>query len=453
MFRSLLVTVPTHGNPWPFVLSIILLVILGGCDRSGDREDQRQLDALSTRLSSLETHVEGQATVLQQILDHVSPPRLSADWENRLEQVEAQVGDIGHWPKDAGEARELFDQTAGLVASLPAWAEADYLPRLTVVRWAAMAFDRLHDLESNRHSLDQLEEIVFELRDLADARPQGGSEALAERLRESAAEIAGRTVNRRVSEAIREAQLYLGGNSDAVSDIIEVYEFLEPYEEADNLVGINVNIATLRNRLYNQITRRQALEQAAALRTEWENVQQLSRVQPRPAVYEVSVRALLQQVVSAHMVLVLKGLATTAYDELESELRRAVEAIESSLAKRVEERQAQAMRSYQRWALLEIKAFEAAYDATSKKAAEDASLLRRDDGGWNDGYYNEVRLAITNRLLPINLALLELPVQERYQQAFQKGWKKLEGREDQTFVAQASALKVKKSLREFMEEG
>ena len=452
MFRLFSSTVPTHVNPWSFILGIILLSALGGCDGPGSQENQQQLDALSTRLSSLETDVEQQTTVLQQILDHASPPQLSANWENRLEQLEAQIGDISQWPKDAGEAGEFFEQTAELVASLPPWAEADYLPRLTVARWAAMVFVRIYDLQDNAHSLDQLEEIVLELHDLDNARPEGGSEALVERMRENAAEFAGKVANRRVAETIREAQLYLGGDSDVAPDIIEIYEFLELYEEADNLVDINVNIATLRNRLYNQMLQGQADERATALRAQWENVQQFSRVQPQPAIYEVSVRALLQQVVSAHMVLALEGVATTAYDELESELRRAVQAIDSTLAKRAEERQAQAMRSYQRWALSEVKAFEAAFDTTSKRAAEDASLLRPDDGGWNDAYYNEVRLAMINRLLPINLALLDLPVQERYQQAFQKGWKKLDGREDQTSVAQASALTVKKSLRDFLEK-
>ena len=442
----------THANSWLFPLGIILLLCLGGCEKTGDEEGRRQFDALSTRLISLETNVEGQAAVLQQILDRVSPPQLSADWENRLEEIEAQAADISQWPKEAGEAAALFEQTVGLVGSLPAWAEAEYLPRLNVVRWAAVAFDRLHDLQSNRHSLNELEEIVLELRDLADARPEGGSEALVERLRESAAEVASKTANRRVTEAIREAQSYLGGDSDVSLAIIEVYEFLELYEDPDNLVGINVNIGTLRNRLYDQITRRQALERATSLRAQWENVQQLSSVKPRPASSEGSARVLLQQVVSAQTALALEGVATTAYDELENELRRAVQEIESEMARRAEERQARAMRSYQRWALSEIKAFEAAFDDTSRKAAEDASPLRRDDGGWNDAYYNEVRLAMTNRLLPINLALLELPIQERYQQAFQKGWKRLDGREDQTSVAEASALKVKKSLRGFMEE-
>ena len=455
MFRLFSTIVPTHANPWPFVIGIIFLSGLGGCDGPGNQADQsesayhQQLEALSTRISSLESATEQQTTVLQQILDHVSPPQIPADWENRLKQLEVQVGDISQWPKDAGEAGQFFEQTSELVASLPAWAETDYLPRLSLVRWTAMAFVRLSDLRSNGQSLDQLEELVVEMRDLADARPQGGSEALVQRLREDAVELAGRVTNRRVTEAIREAQQYLAGGSDAAPDIVDVYEFLGLYEKDHGLVDINVNIATLRKKVYEEMVRRQADEQAAVLRAQWQNVGKLAHHQPQ---YEVSTRMLFQQAVSAQAALVLEGIVTTSYEELENELRRAVETIETKAAEHAEERQAQVMRSYQRWALSEVKAFEAVFRATSGKATEDASLLRPDDGGWNDAYYNEVRLAMINHLLPINLVLLDLPVQERYQQAFQTGWKKLDGREDQTSVAQASALTMKKSLRAFLED-
>ena len=386
---------------------------------------------------------------MQQMLEYVTPPQISADWEDRLKQIETQLGDISSWPKDAGEAGQFFDQVSELVTSLPAWAEADYLPRLSLVRWAAMAFVRLNDLQGNGQSLDQLEELVVEMHGLADSGPAGSSEALVQRLRENAVELGGRITNGRVSEAIREAQQYLEGDSDAEPNIVDIYEFLELYENGYDLADSSVNIAALRKRMYREMTRRQADEQAAVLRVQWQNVSKLPYHQPQ---YEVSARMLLQQVVSAQAALVLEGVTTAAYDQLEGELRRAVETIESKAAERAEERQAQAMRSYQRWALSKIKAFEAAFEATSYKAAEAASILRRDDGGWNDAYYQEVRQAMITDLLPISLALLELPVQERYQQAFQTGWKKLDGREDQTAVAQASALTMKKSLRAFLED-
>ena len=441
-------TAPTQANLWSFVLVTILLAVLGGCDGSENQEYQKQLDALSNRLSSLETNAKGQAMVLQQILDRVSPPQLPANWENRLGQLEVRAGDVNQWPKGARETGEFFEQTAELAADLPAWAEADHLPRLNLVRWSSMAFERLHDLQGNHHSVDQLEEIVFDLRNLADAAPEGVSEALVERLRKSASETASRITNRRVTEAILEAQSYIKGDLDVAPGIVEIYEFLELFEEDHDLVDDNVNIAALRKSLYRVMVQRQAAEQAAVLTAQWKNVKKLPNHQP---LYEVSARMVLQRIMSAHTTFVLEGIATTAYDELESELNHAIETIEFNAAKRRENRQAQAMRSYQRWALSRIKDFEAAFQSTSHKAAQAASILPLGDGGWSDPYYQEVRQAMIIDLLPINPALLDLPVRERYQQVFQTGWNKLDGREDQTAVAEASALIVKKSLPEFME--
>jgi len=71
--------------------------------------------------------------------------------------------------------------------------------------------------------------------------------------------------------------------------------------------------------------------------------------------------------------------------------------------------------------------------------------------GWEEQDYKRVRDAMVNHLLAINLSMLEMPVQERYQRAFQLGWKQLDGRDDQTQVAEQTAVTVKKSLRDFLE--
>ena len=329
---SLLRAVRNHSNRWVFVLACILLSGLAARDGLGNEADQsesaysQQLEAFSDRLDSLESAIQQQTAVLHQILEQVSPPQLPLEWENRLKQLEGQAGNVDQWPKDAGEAGQFFEQTSELVTGLPAWAEADYLPRLSLIRWAAMAFVRLNHPTDTSQSLDQLEQLGGEMRDLADARPRGGSEALVQRLREEAAELAGKATNGRVQEAIKQAQQYVGGNPDAAPDIASVYEFLGSYEKGRDLVGINVNIASLRKKVYGEMARRQAEEQAAVLRAQWQNVRKLAPHRPQ---YEVAARMLLQQVVSAHAAFVLEGIATTAYNELESELRHAVETIEA----------------------------------------------------------------------------------------------------------------------------
>ena len=210
---------------------------------------------------------------------------------------------------------------------------------------------------------------------------------------------------------------------------------------------IDVDVSELRKKLYEKIVIRQADDRASSLRAQWKNVIEMANDRPQQSVYEVATRTLLQQVMSAQAAFVLEGIETPVYNELQKELRAAVETIESQ----AEERQALAMRKYQEWALKGIKVFETAFEAIKKKADEEGSWWRRDNGGWID-YYLEVQEAMIKHLLPINVALLDLPVQERYLQAFQTGWKKLDGRENQTSVAASSATTRKRPLRYFLKD-
>ena len=51
---------------------------------------------------------------------------------------------------------------------------------------------------------------------------------------------------------------------------------------------------------------------------------------------------------------------------------------------------------------------------------------------------------MVNQLIEISANHLDVPVAQLYQKAFQKGWERLDGRDDQLHVAQKSATTVKK---------
>ena len=431
----------------------------------------QQLEALPARLAAFENAVQKQesaiqrqSTVLQQILDNVSPAGMPPEWESRLTHLEDQVSNVSLWPKDDGEAVRFLEQASELVTGLPARAEPQYLPRLSPVRWAAMAFVSLNHPPDTGQTPDRLDQLVDELRTLADARPEGGAEALVQALGERAAELAGEAAGWRGTEAVGQAERYVEGSPGAAADIARLYEFLRFYETGHKRDGVDVDIPALRQRLYKEMLRRQAVEQTATLHDRWKTARKLEHHQP--AIYEASARMLLQQVVSARVALILEGVTTPVHDGLERELRGAVATIETETAQRAEKRQGRAVRSYQLWALSAIKAFETEFKGISNKVAEAKSWLdpakpwRWDDPDYQEhrqytgtGQYREVRQAMINHLLPINLALLDLPVHERYQQAFQTGWQSLAGRDDQTAVATSSAVTAKKSLGEFLEDG
>lgn len=394
---------------------------------------------------------------------------MSPEWEDRLKELESQVSDVGRWPKDAGEAGRFLEQASELITGLPARAEPQYLPRLSPVRWAAMAFTGLNDPPDVDPSLKRVHQLADELRALAGAKPEGGTEALVSVLRERATELAGEAARRRVTKAVEQAEQYLEGSPGAAAEVAEIYESLGFYAADPERGGADFDIPTLLKKLYKEMLRRQAVEQAATLRDQWENARELEHDQP--ALYEASARMLLQQVVAAHVALVLGGVLTPVEDGLERDLRRAVSTIETEATRRAEERQAHAVRSYQRWALSEIRKFDDALQSISNEADDASSWLdtakslvpdrlmsdspeRQKRREYLDaGQFREVRQAMIDHLLPVNLALLDLPVHERYQQAFQTGWRKLDGHDDQTGVAKASAVAEKKSLRDFLEDG
>ncbi len=452
--------VRNYSNRCLIALTLVFLPILSSCDRiknlvgQTESEHVQQLKALSARLNELESVVQQQASVLQQIRENVTPAEISPQWENHLEQLENQVASSDKWPKDATEAGQFFEKTSNLVNGLPVWVEANYLPRLSLVRWAAMAFNSLQNAQDDRQSLDQLEQLVDEMRELADFSPEGGSVDLVRRLRENAAEIEKKVTKRRIAEAVRQAKLYVSETNEGdipadISEIARLYEFLELYEEDNEYADFtDDDLPGLRKKLYKKIVIRQAEDQVANLHAQWKNVKEMVKDQPQAAVDEVATRMLLQQVTSAQVALVLEGIETPVYNELEKELRAAVETIDFQL----EKRQAEAIRDYQRWSLEEIKDFETAFEEIKKKAEEEGSWWRQDNGGWIDDYYKEVQDAMIKHLLPINVALLDLPVLERYQQVFQTGWNKLDGRKDQTSVAKASAITRKRPLRDFLED-
>lgn len=134
-----------HFNRMLFSLALILLPGLVGCDSRSDQRDEQklahyqQLETLSARLAAFESDLQqqqralqGQSSALKTILDNVSPASMSPEWEGRLKELEDQVSDVSRWPKDAGEAGRFLDQASELITGLPARAEPQYLPRLSL---------------------------------------------------------------------------------------------------------------------------------------------------------------------------------------------------------------------------------------------------------------------------------------------------------------------------------
>jgi len=404
-----------------------------------------QLGVILKGQQEASNHVEQQTAVLHRALGNVLPIKMPPNWESHLAELEAQVAATNRWPKDPTEAKHFLDQTSALVKVLPPWAEADYLARLNAVRWGAMALVSLNPPKETVQSAEQLNNLI-------SAKPDSGSSELEHRLGEEAKRLVKQDEVENLTKTYHRVQKYLNAEpnaspSDADTNILSDYETLGHYER-------DAEIQTLRKTLHERIVIRQVEQQSAAMKGRWTAAKELSGRQS--TLYEAAAAMLLNEVVSARLTLALEGIKQTAYDSLENELRTTVTEISLQAAKRDEERQSQSIRKYQRWALSELKAFEnvcVAIEKKHNKAGKDSwnpwtKVMGID---WDNDDFLLLCKAMESHLLPINIALLDMPVQERYQREFQRGWKQLEGKEEQTIVAERTAEIVKKTLREFSE--
>lgn len=159
----------------------------------------------------------------------------------------------------------------------------------------------------------------------------------------------------------------------------------------------------------------------------------------------------------------MENILSTQTAEYEEELISRIAAMENILStpipaeyeeelKRIEAQGAKALEQYQMWALEEIRNFEREFQRVSKEVDQQASVIPSAmRNKWKDKHHQEIQKAIISHLLPIDLDLLELPVQKLYHQEFERGWGHLGGRKRQTIVAEKSILTPKKLLLTVLE--
>ena len=401
-------------------------------------EKLSQLNQQFDRITTMEATIQQQTVILNAALGNALPVKMSPEWEGRLEELEATLADPNLSPKNESQAEEFIEKLSQLISELSPLSESSYFPRLSLVRWGAVAFHGLHRTPAPDEPLDNL---VEQIRAIADAKPEGIVPDLEQRLRDTADDFANRAEEKLIESTIQQARRYLTSEKITGQDsfvpeasIGEVHEILGIYEIDSQRAD---EIRDLRTQLQHRIAIHEAQSQAAALNDQWAKAKTLATSQA--TVYETAANLLLREATAARAVLALQGIQEPIYDNLEGEIRRAVE-----------EMQDKARREYQGWGLTQIVRFQKRHKAISDKASEDAKIWSKDNGGWSDDRYSEVKDAMVAYLLPINGALLDLPVLKRYQREFEEGWKRLDGQvRRRQSLAKASALNRKANSLQF----
>ena len=306
----------------PAVLSSVLGLLLIGHAWQIRLQHQQ-----SDQITAIEGTIQKQTEILESALGNVLPVKMSQEWERRFEELEAKVATPEQWPTNAAQAEDLMEKLSGLISDLSPLAESTYFPRISLVRWAAVAFEGLHHVPVTD---DPLDIVAEQLRTIADARPEGAASDLEQRLRETANDFVNQAVAQRIEEAIKQARTYLTSDEtpgknpfESMVSIDEVYDTLRSYEDDAHL---GEEIRELRNKLQRHIAVREAQSQSAALKNQWDNAKNLTNTQPR--VYETVANMLFREVSATGAILALQGIQDPIYGELEVELRTAVETIQ-----------------------------------------------------------------------------------------------------------------------------
>jgi hypothetical protein len=430
--------------------------------------------------------VELQLT-LQRIEEQLAAVRQSVppQTEQRLKKLEGMLMDPTQWPHSADEAEKLRLELDSLVQTMPPLAVAQMMPELVRLNWGVESVWNLRMYANAKES--ELEGAQANIQDLLDRHPQGYFDELQKKLDARRAELKPQFRRFQLSQLLQRANLALQDKEDAA----EVYSSLDEYrgEQEVDSIATNLRAKALEKTLDGLEER---LKKAASLSNDRSRQVGLLTVQDNLvrliADLELDAAPPKETIADAKILL--------------AKCDREV----AQLADKQAEAYASKLRRYQAWALEQIRGFDGPngsyYDIALPWVQAELSRFKHADKdeewlaiqrfpsikdlmqeklaislsdmegamltatkrreiynqsaekiGWKNNIdteiaYRTTRDGMVQFLLPIHPNLLDPPVAQLYQQAFAKGWQKLEGREDQLFVAQQSAVVKKKSVED-----
>lgn len=449
--------------------------------------------AIEQRLTQMERQLDQLTAVLHRAVgDHI-PIRLPEDLQQEIVQLEACVTTPEKWPGSFDEAEQLDSRLRTLVDQIPPWAEEELLPRLVALRWSTEGFWLRYRIENVASAnadeqparLDAFEPFVSRLRDLVDNAPTNAPPELVEELSREVETNEAKFVEAQREHALTRAKKALDGQADPA----DAWSLLEPFASEEEISDLRSRLRTkvLEMAFEDRLTEaREMLEQAGGLAAK-PRVRQATILRA----YESAISVLLD----LHKEQDRFGSLKASTEKLVADCERQIDRLRSEQ----EEQSDSSRRAYQSWALQQIRACRETwnYDQTRERVDGDLrackqaknpkdwelfrlfpstkSLLAEElkvdlndvkgsvltaeqqqtlyaayDKHWTEATpkaiaYRVRRDAMVRFLLPIHVALLDPPVAQLYNKAYQEAWGQLE-EEDQLFVAEQSAQVRKRGL-------
>jgi hypothetical protein len=402
------------------VVCAILSVRAASKSASNVSSADPRFGAIETDVPAMKTAIDQQTAVLDRAIGEVVPVKMPADFEAQFDALEITVADKSQWPMTVEASVEAEKRLSALIKQLPVWAEPDYLPRLTPLRWSVGALSALN--QYNTPTDENVDAAVSAFNSLLDATPDGVPSDILASLKNQLATCEEKASSAKRDLAIAQAKSIL---RDKQGDAAAAWSALEKWADESN--G-GKEVQQLRIQLRKQALVAEAERQTALLSSQQI---QFSAVADEKLKAQGLMR-LYDSAMSQRVALAAEGLESPQVDSVADGLQNSV----TELAKKESSDQAAKLRAYQKWALDQIQLFwKAKTDADAQAKAENTLGT----SSWNDDEYKLLLQAFRDDLLPISSNFLEPPVLEKFNDAFRMGWQQLDKRPEQTKVAESSA--------------
>jgi len=458
---------------------------LPGCNSSKEpTATAKQLEDVQAALK----RVEGELISLRQGL-----PR---ETEQKLKDLEKSLSDRTQWPRDAEGAEKMRQGLDEIVQALSPVAAERILPQLARLNWGVEAVWNLRT--HAKAAPNQLDEAKATIEEVLERHPRGHFPEIQKELESRSKELDPQVRAFQVKQLLERASRALEGKEDAIA----VFSSLEEFRGEKEVAAI---LPKLRTKILEKtgLERIESFEKNLTKTRSFadERARLVSLLTIQEGVLRLTVDLELEEPSPKDVLKKAKNLLGSCDKEL---LALAAKQQDES-AKKVRRYQAWALEQIRKfdspngwyydvtlpWVGSELKTFGNAtedadwaafqvfpslkelvqeklgVDLSDVKGAMLNAEKRREiykaaqpivsaggvGVGWRKNIDQEIAYCATRDgmvkfLLPIQPHLLDPPVAQLYQQAFSKGWQKLEGREDQLFVAQQSAEVKKKPLEE-----
>ena len=444
---------------WLSALCAILLIVLLVQQSKHKNQLEEEVKQKTARITDA---IQQQTAATYHALGMVIPDELLKSQIKKLATFEARIADTNSWPKDSTKAGAMVTELRELVRQMPPWAEEDLLPRLNAVRWGISALALV--IKAQAMTGEELGNVFDDIDTAIGAKPDGASELIAKQLIDTQSKLKVKIDAYRRETAIADAELAL---KDASSPA-EFSEILERLSEWDAVLDTKEKERV--QKLQHDI-RARVLSDGISNFVASVNAR-LSQATNGPSamIRQISLGKLLDSVVSQQQSFLENSDADVKLGRSLTELTARIEKAIEAEGKSQEVKQEKKLREYQRWALENIKSFNVYFEKArsrtkpmfsgdvKKGAGVGASVAggigaavgaaaQKINPDVSDPDYPAIEKAMTNYLTPISVGLLDAAVARLYSDAFEKGWKQLDGANQkylQTEVAKQEAVVEKK---------